>query len=76
LNKGDAMSVNQSELEIVKSMEKLNTALFELRDALIGLSLSINDRQFVHDDKKRHAIEKEFQQLIQKIGSCQIDGSF
>jgi uncharacterized protein YlxW (UPF0749 family) len=69
------MSVNQSELEIVKSMEKLNAALFELRDALNGLSLSIKDRQFAHNDKNRHAITEEFQQLIRKIGSCQIDGS-
>jgi len=52
-----------------KIIEEVGAALFELRDALMELSLSLKDWQFETDLEQRKSIEKTVQQLLQQITS-------
>jgi uncharacterized protein (UPF0212 family) len=47
--------------------EEMSAALFEFRDALVTLSLSMKDLLFEHDQKQRRATEQATQALFEKI---------
>ncbi len=51
------------------SFQEIGAALYELRDALVELSLSMRDLQFEADVERRHATEASVQRLLQKISS-------
>lgn len=51
------------------TFQELGAALFELRDALVELSLSMRDLQFEADFEQRQATETTVQQLLQRISS-------
>ncbi len=51
------------------ALQDIGAALYELRDALIELSLSMRDLQFETDVERRQATEATVQQLLQKISS-------
>lgn len=51
------------------AFQEIGTALFELRDALVELSLSMRDLQFEADFEMRQATQATVQQLLQKISS-------
>lgn len=47
--------------------QDLSAALFEFRDALVTLSLSLKDWLFEHDQQGRRATEQATQALFDKI---------
>ena len=61
----------KSKTEMASAMGEISAVLFELRDALIELSLALKDLQFETDLEKRKSIEQTVQQLLQKIASSQ-----
>jgi hypothetical protein len=61
----------KSRTEMANAMGEISAVLFELRDALVELSQSLQDLQFETDVEKRETIEKSVQQLLQKIASSQ-----
>jgi hypothetical protein len=61
----------KSKAEMASAMEEISAVLFELRDALVELSESLQDLQFETDLEKREGIEKNVQQLLEKIASSQ-----
>lgn len=61
----------KSRTEMANAMGAISAVLFELRDALVELSQSLQDLQFETDVEKRETIEKNVQQLLQKIASSQ-----
>lgn len=60
-----------SKTEMASAMGEISAVLFELRDALVELSESLQDLQFETDLEKRESIEKSVQQLLEKIASSQ-----
>jgi hypothetical protein len=46
-----------------------SAGLFELRDALMELSLALKDLQFEADDAMRRAAEKNVQQLLINVSA-------
>lgn len=52
-----------------KAADKLSAALFDLRDALVELSLTLKDLQFETDLEQRKAAEETARQLLEKIAS-------
>lgn len=65
------MSNFKSKTEMANAMGEVSTVLFELRDALIELSLALKDLQFETDLEKRKNTEQTVQKLLQKIASTQ-----
>lgn len=61
----------KSKTEMASAMGEISAVLFELRDALVELSESLQDLQFETDLEKRESIEKNVQQLLEKIASSQ-----
>jgi hypothetical protein len=61
----------KSKAEMASAMGEISAVLFELRDALVELSESLQDLQFETDLEKRESIEKNVQQLLEKIASSQ-----
>ena len=51
----------------VDASQDLSAALFEFRDALVTLSLSLKDLLFEQDQQGRQATEKATQALLEKI---------
>lgn len=49
------------------ALEELSAALFELRDALTDLSLTLKDYQFENDEEKRESIEKAVDALLHEM---------
>ena len=49
-----------------------STGLFELRDALMELSLALKDLQFEADEAMRRAAEKNVQQLLINVRARQL----
>jgi hypothetical protein len=47
--------------------QDMSAALFEFRDALVTLSLSLKDLLFEHDQQGRQATEQATQVLFEKI---------
>lgn len=52
-----------------KALKEISTALFELRDALMQLSMAMKDWQFATDVVQRQKNEAIVQELLQKLGS-------
>ncbi len=63
------MENSRSSVKVEDAFEEISAALFELRDALVELSLSMRDLQFEADVEKRHATELSVQQLLQRVAS-------
>lgn len=51
------------------ALQEIGAALFELRDALVELSMSMRDWQFETDMARRRAAELSVQQLLKKVTS-------
>lgn len=52
-----------------KALKEISTALFELRDALMHLSMAMKDWQFATDVVQRQKNEAIVQELLQKLSS-------
>ena len=52
-----------------KALKEISTALFELRDALMQLSMAMKDWQFATDVVQRQKNEAIVQELLSKLGS-------
>jgi hypothetical protein len=52
-----------------KALKEISTALFELRDALMQLSMAMKDWQFATDVVQRQKNEAIVQELLQKLSS-------
>ena len=59
----------ESRTEMAKTIGEVSAALFELRDALVELSLSLKDWQFEHDLERRKITENTVQQLLEQMMS-------
>jgi hypothetical protein len=64
------MKDSELKTEVSKTMAEVATALFELRDALAELSLSLKDWQFEHDLERRKKTENTVRQVLRKIMSA------
>ena len=51
----------------IAASQDMSAALFEFRDALVTLSLSLKDLLFEHDQQGRQATEQATQVLFEKI---------
>ena len=51
------------------AFQEIGAALYELRDALVELSLSMRDLQFEADLEQRQATEASVQKLLQKVAA-------
>jgi hypothetical protein len=54
---------------VESALQEIGAALFELRDALVELSMSMRDWQFETDMERRRAAETSVQQLLKKVTS-------
>ena len=61
------MKNNDMPKQQVNPGQQLSAALFEFRDALVELSLSLKDWQFDHDRQGREATEQAMRELLEKI---------
>jgi hypothetical protein len=52
-----------------KALKEISTALFELRDALMQLSMAMKDWQFATDVVQRQKNEAIVNELLQKLNS-------
>lgn len=59
----------ESNTDMRNAMGEVSSALFELRDALVELSLSLKDWQFETDLAERKRVEETVQKLIDEITS-------
>ena len=60
----------ESKTDMVKTLGEVCAALFKLRDALVELSLSLQDWQFETDLEQRKNTENTVQQLLEQIMSA------
>jgi hypothetical protein len=65
------MKDSESRVNRAGAMQEVSAALFELRDALVELSLSLKDLQFETDLVKRQSTEEVVRKLLQQITSAQ-----
>lgn len=65
----------ESNIGIGKAMGEVSTALFELRDTLVELSLALKDWQFETDLVQRNNAEKTVRRLLQQIASTRDSSS-
>ncbi len=63
------MKNTDSNTDMRNAMGEVSSALFELRDALLELSLSLKDWQFETDLTERKRVEETVQKLIDEITS-------
>ena len=63
------MKDSPSSANVESALQDIGSALFELRDALVELSMSMRDWQFETDMKQRRAAERSAQQLLKKVAS-------
>lgn len=63
------MKNTESNTDMRNAMGEVSSALFELRDALVELSLSLKDWQFETDVAERKRVEETVQKLIDEITS-------
>jgi Ni,Fe-hydrogenase III large subunit len=59
----------ESNTDVRNAMGEVSSALFELRDALVELSLSLKDWQFETDLAERKRVEETVQKMIDEITS-------
>ncbi len=57
--------------ERAKILGEVSVALFEMRDALMELSLTLRDWQFETDQEKRKTAEATVHHLLQQIAAAQ-----
>lgn len=65
------MKDSESKTNMAGVMGEISSSLFELRDALVELSLSLKDWQFETDLVQRKNTEEVVQKLLQQIKSAQ-----
>lgn len=65
------MNNSESKTDKANAMGEVSSALFELRDALMTLSLSLKDWQFETDWVQRKNTEEAVHLLLKKITSAQ-----
>ena len=58
-----------SKTDMAKAMCTISASLFEMRDALVQLSLSLKDMQFEFDTELRKESDNAVRQLMTKIKS-------
>jgi len=63
------MKDSPSSANVKSALQEIGSALFELRDALVELSMSMRDWQFETDMEQRRATELTVQQLLKKVAS-------
>jgi hypothetical protein len=63
------MKNTESKTDIKNAAGEVSSALFELRDALVELSLALKDWQFAADLARRKDAENTVQQLLAQITS-------
>ena len=61
------MENQPSGVNVENAFQEMGAALFELRDALVELSLSMRDLQFEADVEQRQATEATVQQLLRRV---------
>jgi hypothetical protein len=61
------MANSESSTDMANALGEVSSALFELRDALVELSLSLKDWQFETDLKQRRHTETTVRQLLKKM---------
>lgn len=61
------MANSESSTDMANALGEVSSALFELRDALVELSLSLKDWQFETDLEQRRQTETTVRQLLQKM---------
>lgn len=64
------MGNSEYRTERAKIFEEISCALFELRDALVELSLAVKDWQFEADGAKRKITEQAVQGLLKRIAEA------
>ncbi|WP_296447687.1 hypothetical protein [Rhodoferax sp. UBA5149] len=65
------MENSESRTDLGQALGEISATLFELRDALVELSLSLKDWQFENDVEQQKSTGTTLQQLLQKIMSVQ-----
>lgn len=63
------MKNSESKLDEASVLLQLSAALFDMRDALNGLSLALKDWQFETDLEQRKASENMVHQLLARLAS-------
>jgi hypothetical protein len=63
------MGKSEYKTDKARALGEINAALFELRDALTELSISLKDWQFATDVVRRRENETAVQQLLQKLNT-------
>jgi len=63
------MKDSPSSANVKSALQEIGSALFELRDALVELSMSMRDWQFETDMEQRRATGLSVQQLLKKVAS-------
>lgn len=63
------MENSNSRIDVSKALGEVSASLFELRDALVELSLSLRDWQFDHDLEQRKVAENAAHKLLDQIQS-------
>jgi hypothetical protein len=63
------MKNTESKTDMKNAVGEVSSALFELRDALVELSLALRDWQFETDLARRKDAENTVQQLLDQITS-------
>lgn len=64
------MENHPSGVNVENDFQEVRAALFELRDALVELSLSMRDLQFEADVEQRQAAHATMQQLLRRVASA------
>lgn len=59
----------KSRTDVSRALGEVSASLFELRDALVELSLSLRDWQFDHDLEQRKTSETAVHELLDQIRS-------
>lgn len=64
------MENNPSVVNVENDFQEVRAALFDLRDALVELSLSMRDLQLEADVEQRLAAQATMQQLLRRVTSA------
>lgn len=63
------MDQAQIQESLSKTLREINSTLFTLRDALVELSLLLQDLQFEMDQEKRDKADAAFREVFEKMRS-------
>ena len=64
------MKDSESKTEMAKTIGEVSTALFELRDAFVELSLALKDWQFEHDRERKQQSEEMLRHVLEQVMSA------